>query len=134
MSQINFFVVKDTPSKLHRIVKAAQDHLRRQDPLIFLLPDAAALAYVDELLWKLPEDGFLPHPSRFITLELQPTQGGSSLFNLRPGAYLEKFSFKTIYEFEDHTSTEKLQLSKQRYQTYRDANYPIAFLDDTTSG
>lgn len=125
--QINFFVVKTNAEKLNKIVEIANLHLKKKEPLTFLLPDAAALSYLDELLWKYPEDSFLPHPSRLITLDLYPTQDGHSLFNLRTIAYAEAPQFKTLYELEDHTTTEKLHLSKSRYQTYRKANFSIAF-------
>lgn len=125
---IVFFPVKDISSKLLKICHTAQLHLEKKETLLILVPDQTVWEFIDQLLWKLPEDSFLPHPCSLISIELQPKEDGSALFNLRPMSFLEKNYFKTIYELEDHTSSEKLQLSKQRYQAYRDANYPISFL------
>jgi DNA polymerase IIIc chi subunit len=117
---IVFFPVKDTSSKLTKLCRIAHHHLVQKEPLLFLVPDKAAHDFLDKLFWSL--DNFLPHPTNLLTIstELLPF---SSVFNLRPSALLE--GAKTVYEFEDHTSAEKFQLSKHRYQTYRDQNFPI---------
>jgi DNA polymerase IIIc chi subunit len=117
---IVFFPVKDTSSKLTKLCRVAKDHLVQKEPLLFLVPDKAAHDFLDKLFWS--SDNFLPHPSNLLTIstELLPF---ASVFNLRPSALLE--GTKTVYEFEDHTSAEKFQLSKHRYQTYRDQNFPI---------
>lgn len=117
---IVFFPVKDTSSKLTKLCKIAQQHLIQKDPLLFLVPDKAALEFLDKLFWS--SDIFLPHPTPLLTISTEIISC-SSIFNLRSSALLE--GTKTVYEFEDHTSPEKFQLSKHRYQTYRDQNFPI---------
>jgi DNA polymerase IIIc chi subunit len=124
---IAFFPVHEVPSKLRKIVEVATIHFEKKESLCILVPDQAAYEFVDQLLWRLPEEGFLPHPSSLILIDTDPKEA-SALFNLRPIPYQEKISFKTIYEFEDHTSAEKFQLSKQRYTAYREANLPISYL------
>lgn len=116
-----FFPVKDTASKLTKLCQIAQKHLAEKDPLLFLVPDKASYDFLDKLFWS--SDHFLPHPTFLLTLSTELISC-SSVFNLRPSALLEGGS-KTVYEFEDHTSAEKFQLSKHRYQVYRDQNFPI---------
>jgi DNA polymerase IIIc chi subunit len=123
--KVIFISVKDVLSKLRRITEIATEHLEKKEPLLILVPDQAALEFVDELLWKLPEDGFLPHPSSLLQIATEP-HDAAALFNLKPSAFLGKNSFKTIYELEDYTSSERLQLSKQRYAAYKAAEYPIS--------
>lgn len=123
--KVIFIPVKDVVTKLRKIAEIATEHLERKEPLLILVPDQAALEFVDELLWKLPEEGFLPHPSSLIQIATKP-HDASALFNLRPLAYLDKPPFKTIYELEDYTSSERLQLSKQRYAAYRALDYSIS--------
>lgn len=116
---IIFFPVKDTASKLNKLCRIAQDHLAQKEPLLFLVPDKTSYDFLDKLFWS--SDNFLPHPTLLtISTELLPC---CSVFNLRPSPLME--GAKTVYEFEDHTSAEKFQLSKHRYQTYRDQNFPI---------
>ena len=117
---IIFFPVKDTPSKLAKLCQIAQRHLVQKEPLLFLVPDKASLDFLDKLFWS--SDYFLPHPTPLLTLSME-LQAFPFIFNLRPSAL--EANVKTLYEFEDHTSTEKFQLSKHRYQTYRDQNFPI---------
>lgn len=118
---ITFFPVKDTPSKLTKLCRVAEYHLQQKEPLLILAPDKASLDFLDKLLWS--SENFLPHPTSLLMISMELQSHFSTVFNLRPSALLEEV--KTIYEFEDHTSSEKLQLSKQRYQTYRDRNFPI---------
>ncbi len=125
MSNVLFFPVKGNDAKLLKICKVATLHVQRKEKLIILVSDQIAFDFVDELLWRLPEEGFLPHPNPFLTIETEPNGEASALFNLQPLAFLKNNSFKKIYELEDYTSSEKLRLSKQRYQMYRNAGYPI---------
>lgn len=117
---IVFFPVKDTSAKLSKLCQMAQHHLAQKEPLLFLVPDKTSFDFLDKLFWS--GENFLPHPTSLITLSTEPLPF-ASVFNLRSSALLE--GPKTIYEFEDHTSVEKFQLSKHRYQTYRDQNFPI---------
>src|SRR3569832_38825 len=121
---IIFFLVKDTPTKLARLCKLAQHHVEQKEPLMLLVPDKASFDFLDKLLWSSPPESFLPHPTALLTISLEFDLHFPSVFNLRPVPLLET-NPRTVYEFEDHTSSEKFQLSKHRYQTYRDQNLPI---------
>jgi DNA polymerase IIIc chi subunit len=121
---IVFFPVKDTPSKLSKLCRLAQHHLEKKEPLLLLVPDKNSFDFLDKLLWSTPADSFLPHPSPYLAISLDLDAHFSSVFNLRPVPLLDS-TVKTVFEFEDHTSSEKLQLSKHRYQAYRDQNFPI---------
>ena len=126
---IIFLPVKDTSSKLAKLSNVAQKHLEKKEPLLFLVPDQPALEFLDKLLWTTPSESFLPHPTPLLQISLELQSPFSAIFNLKPAPLLEgsllKGSAKTIYEFEDHTSAERYELAKHRYQTYRDKNYPI---------
>jgi DNA polymerase IIIc chi subunit len=121
---ITFFPVKETAAKLIQLSRVAQRHLEQKEPLLFLVPDKNSFDFLDKLLWSCPVESFLPHPTQLLAISLEIEPHFPSIFNLRPAALIEG-SVKTIYEFEDHTSSEKFQLSKQRYQVYRDQNLPI---------
>lgn len=122
---IVFFPVKDSSSKLSRLHQTAHIHLAKKEPLLFLVPDKASFDFLDRLLWSSPAEGFLPHPSSLLTIALQLDAHFPTVFNLRPIPLIEP-GIKTVYEFEDHTSSEKFQLSKQRYQGYRAQKFPIS--------
>ncbi|MBS0615493.1 MAG: DNA polymerase III subunit chi [Verrucomicrobia bacterium] len=124
---IVFFSVKDTAAKLRTLCDVASEHLHKGQSLLILVPDATVHVFVDELLWRLPEEGFLPHPSKLLWIDTEAKEA-TSLFNLRPIPFTEKISYKTIYELEDHTSPERLQLSRKRYAAYRELSLSISEL------
>jgi DNA polymerase IIIc chi subunit len=125
MTNIIFIPVKDTPSKLAKLCQLAQKHLLEKEPLLLLAADKASFEFLDKLLWSTPPDGFLPHPTKLLSISLELDAHFHTVFNLRPVPLADTTGIKTIFEFEDHTSSEKLQLSKQRYQHYRDNNFPL---------
>ncbi len=85
-----------------------------------------AASYIDDLLWRYPEDSLLPHriintPSNervAITLARDNLNNATVLFNLLPEAYPQFEQFVTIYEFYDETHPSKAELSKQRLTAY----------------
>lgn len=135
MSQIVFFSVKSTQDKLAKLCAIAKTYFEQGDPLLVMTADEKARDFVDELLWRLPSDSFLPHiatdmPCRdliAITCSRQNINQARALFNLTPDPLF--FPDLTIYEFEEHTSPDKRQASEARYRAYRDKGLPIRIED-----
>lgn len=124
MTTVIFIPVKTTAAKLIALHQTAQKYFQNKDPLLFLAADQTSYDFVDRLLWAAPPESFLPHPTPLLSISTALVSGFSAIFNLRPVS-LEEPDIKTILEFEDHTSSEKLQLSKHRYQFYRERHFPI---------
>jgi DNA polymerase IIIc chi subunit len=122
--KIIFFPVTTTAAKLAKITQTAHLHFTRSDPLLFLVPDETAWKFLNELLWTMPPESFLPHPSKLIHIRLQLDPEVLSVFNLCPSAPPHD-KLKTIYELEDYTSNEKKLLSEKRYQGYKALGLPI---------
>ncbi len=122
MNTIIFFTIKTPTQKLSKIYQIALRHIDQKEPLLLLAADKTSFDFLDQLLWTSPPESFLPHPSPLLEISLEP-KPGFSIFNLRPTPFVDPA--KTVYEFEDHTSPEKIQLSKHRYETYRDQNFSI---------
>lgn len=130
--KVIFFPVKETQLKLLKIYQTALDHFHRQEPLLILVPDENALHFVDNLLWRYPENSFLPHNSGIeavqdiIALTKEPVNvnQATALFNLCPHP-AEIAGIHLIYELDDFTSKEKQEASQKRFATYRSAGYPI---------
>ena len=118
-----FIPVKETRSKLNKLSQIAQKHLLDKTPLLFLVADQSSFDFIDKLLWTTPAESFLPHPTHLLSIGFAVKANFPSVFNLQPKPITE--NVKIIFEFEDHTSPEKLQLSEQKYQYYRDHNFPI---------
>lgn len=122
--KIVFFPVRTNSAKLATLAQVAHTHFERKEPLLFLVPDQNAWEFLDRLLWSTPAESFLPHPSKLIQIRLEFDTACSTLFNLRPSPLIQEGA-KTIYELEDHTSSDKHQLSEKRYHAYRDRSFQI---------
>lgn len=125
-TDIVFIKVADNKTKLWRLCECVRQHFLRGDRLLVAVSGQEAAKYIDELLWRLPEDSFLPHsiiesPSReriAITLSQENLNQATVLFNLQTTPYAKFQQFTTLYEFYDETQPSKTELSQQRLQAY----------------
>ena len=124
MTTILFIPIQQTPTKLIKLQQIAQKHLWEKHPLFFLVADKPSIDFLNKLLWSA--ENFLPHPTRFLKIDLHLDPYYPTVFNLRPSAITETSRIKTIFEFEDHTSPEKQQLFKQKYSYYKDRQLSIS--------
>lgn len=132
-TQIVFFSVQDTQDKLAKLCAIAKGHFEKNDPLLVMTADEKARNFVDELMWRVPADSFLPHtasdmPCRdliAITSSRQNTNQARTIFNLTPEPLFFEELGLTIYEFEEHISEQRRKSSEARYRAYRDRGYSI---------
>lgn len=135
--KVVFFPVKDTSTKLSKICQTALSHFEKKEHFLIIAANHTALDFIDHLLWRLPEESFLPHtmtdmPSKdLICLSLEKTNinQASYVFNLlSEPLFMQDDYVKTIYEFEDMTSPDKQKSSKERYMAYRASDCLISSL------
>lgn len=133
LTRVVFFQVHDTGKKLQKIIETAQFHFEKKEPFLILVEDAKAQVFVDELLWKQPETGFLPHiatdnPSKELVVIAKTKKNineASVVFNLCPTPLFIEGPFKIIYELEDLTTPSKKNLSTLRFDAYKQAGISI---------
>lgn len=131
-TKVIFHLVKNSKEKLSKILTIAQTHYERQEPLLFFVPDTKAAHFLDELFWKYPEMGFMPHQisdqpvKEFILISQQRKNFLRAKFacNLWPTPLLTE-EFPVLHEWEDLTSSVKQSLSQSRFEAYREAKYII---------
>ena len=134
--RIFFLRVKDNASKLHQICTTIHHHFVKRERVLVAVPSHEAAIYIDQLLWKLPEESFLPHsignfPTQepiAITTEKTNINGAEVVFNLTPGLCSQVELFKTVYELYDLTSKEKEALSKKKHDEYLSLGYQTEIL------
>lgn len=132
-NKIVFFQIKDIKSKLIKIIQIAMHHFENSENLLLQVQDEPSLRFVDELLWKLPQESFLPHVisekacKDFIVLTKSKENLNSSfyLFNLCQDVTEIDKSFKVIYDFDDQTSLIKQQKSQKRFNFYKELGFTI---------
>ena len=56
-----FFQVKSDQMKRQKIIQTAEEYFEKKEPLLLKVPHHKAVEYLDLLLWRLPQDSFLPH-------------------------------------------------------------------------
>ena len=132
-ARVVFFQVRDSMDKLRKIAETAQSHFEKNEAILIVVEDAKAQQFVDELLWKIPESSFLPHqalddPSSeliLITKTKKNLNHARVTFNLCSTPLLIEGPFRIIYEFEDMTNPNKMNLSTHRFDAYKKASFQI---------
>jgi DNA polymerase IIIc chi subunit len=132
LPRIVLFQVADSASKIKRIAETARTHFMQREPFLFFVEDEKALSFIDELLWKTPATGFLPHsPARetsseriAITSTKSNVNNAHYAFNLCATPLLLP-GFKIIYDFEDFSNPNKKSFSTLRFNAYKQAKMPI---------
>lgn len=131
-TKVFLFQVRETSHKLRVICETAAEHFKNKEPLQIIVPDKTALEFVDALLWRMPEESFLPHSALStasneliaVTCERAILNQALAVFNLCLMPPLN-CKVKTLYDFDDITSPDKKQASEKRYQAYREAGFQI---------
>lgn len=110
-------------------------HFGKKERFLFFVEDEKAQTFVDELLWKLPNTGFLPHiatdcqTSEQVAITKSKTNVNQAhfAFNLCSTPLLLP-GFKIIYEFADLTTPNKQNLSGLRFNAYQQAGLVLESL------
>lgn len=127
MPAIQLINVKSNQEKLSKLCQTVKYHFDRKERLLIAVPSEEIANYLDNLLWRLPPESFLPHKigsketdfPLIITTVASNLNKASVLINLLPGANPICMQFETIYEIYDETDPSKEQLSKDRLESYK---------------
>lgn len=124
--QVHFLTVTDNASKLQQLCTVVHKHFIKGESLLIAVPTQEAAAYLDQLLWKMSEESFVPHcvangPTQervTITTEATNVNQAKILLNLLSTIHPTTNDFEFIYELFDQTSPEKEELSKKKQAHY----------------
>lgn len=123
---ITFLTVKTNQEKLSKICEIVHYHFLQKISLLIAVPSKEAANFVDDLLWKEPNDSFIPHEISdkqtkaliSITTEQQNLNDAKALLNLCPSVNPIVEQFEKVYEFFDETHPTKAELSRQKQASY----------------
>jgi DNA polymerase IIIc chi subunit len=132
-ARVIFYQVQTPKQKLERICTRVAEHFEKQQPLLIVTDSEKSTDFINELLWKIPIESFLPHGKENELILISHRQGipfgGHAIFNLTPHPILDSnYSLKTIYEFEDLTSQERSQAFQPKYRGYSGSGHSIVSL------
>ncbi len=125
-TDIIFIKVADNKTKIGHLCDRIKTYFQIGERILVTVSVHEAASYIDDLLWRYPEDSLLPHhiiytPSNervAIALTRENLNNATALFSLLPEAYPQFEQFATVYEFYDETHPSKAELSKQRLTAY----------------
>src|SRR5687768_7992650 len=103
--QVFFLRVTDNATKLQRLCAVVQKHFENKERILITTPSAEAAHYMDQLLWRMPEESCVPHTivnattneSIAITTSHTNVNQAPILINLCPEAMKDISTFHTIY-------------------------------------
>lgn len=131
---VRFVQVNTNGEKQHTLCRIVMDHLSKKEKTAIFVPTNEAAAYIDQLLWNLPKEGFIPHAVCHsptdepvaITTRAANVNNARIIVNLMPNALLDGPEALVIYELNDMTSSDKEALSRNKQQAYSDAGFVIS--------
>ncbi len=127
--KITFYRVKDNTAKLTFICQKAQEAFQQEKRLLIAVPNLQAAQYIDQLLWRTPEESFMPHvvtdmpTQEWIAITLQEQVNVNQalrLLNLCPHPSSLYQQVEEVYDFYDETHPQKKELSEQRLRFYQE--------------
>jgi DNA polymerase-3 subunit chi len=131
--QAAFLKAVDNTTKLRRIYETVSKHFLQHESILITVNSAEVATYIDQLLWRLPEEGFIPHTIAnspvqervVITTEQKNLNQAPVLFNLCPQIVANVHEFQLIYDLLDMTHPDKERASRERQRNYQTAGFAV---------
>src|ERR1700738_1610370 len=108
---VTFLKVSNSQEKIKAICSTVEQHFLKGETILLLAPTEEAANYLDQLLWRIPEAGFLPHAVvreksqeriAIVTVEENFNQA-TVLISLLPQVSFLWQQFTDVYELLDGT-------------------------------
>jgi DNA polymerase-3 subunit chi len=130
---IQFIRVATNHIKLTKLCETIQRHFDLGQSIMVATPGEEVSNYIDQLLWRLPEESFLPHvcanqPVKeriVITTSQKNLNEASILMNLCPQIASFPNEFELIYELFDETQPAKTEIASGRLESYKQQGYEV---------
>jgi DNA polymerase-3 subunit chi len=134
-TKVIFFQVKDNSAKIRCICAQVKESMEKEKKILIQVPNEEAGHYLDALLWRLPEDSFIPHIQTNVNkqikewvviteLETNLNEASFSL-NLKPSISLICHQFEEVYEFYEAFNEQKVQAAEKKMADYREKNINV---------
>lgn len=131
--RVCFIQVMDNASKLKKLCDIVQTHFLKKDVILITAPSIQAAEYIDQLLWRSPEESFIPHAivshasKEKIAITTSPSNVNQAnvLINLLAVTHPNPGLVDVIYELLDLTSQDKIEVARQKREIYMKAGHQI---------
>lgn len=127
MTIVSFLSVKDNLSKISRVCGLVNHLFQQEKQTVIYVPNIEVAKYIDAMLWKHPENSFIPHKitnvpdeeTIVITTVDTPFKNVTTLINLCPSIHPHFQHFTAIYELYDMSHPDKEAQAKRRIEEYK---------------
>jgi len=132
---ITFVTVTDNQAKLTKLLQCVQQCFIKGHSVLIAVPSVQVAQYIDQLLWRMPKESFLPHvisdsgkvvdEKVVISMMAQNINKANVLVNLNPEISPIFGEFEFVWELLDKSDSVKEGLSRQRQVAYQEAGCKI---------
>lgn len=132
--KVIFYHVKDNGSKIRLISSKAQEAFQIEKRLLITVPSFEAAQYIESLLWRTPEESFMPHvisdtkTKEWIAITMQDKENVNQaprLLNLCPICSPLSVTVEEVYELFDESHPQKKEQSEKRIQDYEAKGFKV---------
>ena len=134
MLEVHFLRVTDNQEKLFKICQVVHHYFDLNKSILILVPNQEVASYIDQLLWKTPEESFLPHsiveaPSDDkVAIACSPTNFNNASIIMNLTTEIHPFNeYEVTIELFDETHSSKKDLSKQKIERYKQQQVKISY-------
>jgi DNA polymerase-3 subunit chi len=136
LAKVTFYRLKDNAAKIQLICTKAKESFQIEKRLLITVPSFEAAQYVESLLWRFPEESFMPHviadttTKEWIAITMQDKDNinqAPRLLNLCPLLSPLSNHVEEVYELYDETHPQKKELSEQRMRHYQALGFLVKF-------
>jgi DNA polymerase-3 subunit chi len=129
---ITFLRVRNNLEKIQMICDLSKRCFFEKQRVMIRAANEVAAKYIDDLLWKVPKEGFLPHELSetpidevvTITTKEENLNRATVLINLSH-SYPKPTEYQEIFELLDETTEEKKQASLLRVEAYKKLGFTL---------
>lgn len=133
LSRVCFLRVTDNSSKLQKLCEIIHSHFIKNEKILIVVPSNDAAIYIDQLLWRMPEESFVPHAIAnsitkervAITTSTANVNQATTLVNLLSTLHPNPGPIDLIYELLDLTSQDKEAISRKKQAEYRSSGHQV---------
>jgi DNA polymerase III subunit chi len=136
--KVIYFTIKDANTKVKTLLQTVTSHFLKKEKIQILVPDNAALEFVDRLLWSQPKESFLPHSCEAIlphqdlihlSLPIPSYDSYPIVFNLCQTPHPSSSTLKILYELEDLSHPKKAASFQSKFKEYQKLGHTLCVGD-----
>jgi DNA polymerase IIIc chi subunit len=133
--KVIFLTSQSPQEKIKKLIQTVLQHYIEKKYLYIFTENKTVTAYVDNLLWHHPKEGFIPHschldPLHWIVINSSKEfpENTFSFFNLTSSALSCVPSTCKIFEFDESSAKNKKEIFEKKYKFYQECGYHLISL------